>query len=115
MVLNQEMRDGCLILRPVGRLDNSSSPAVERVVSEQIGAGVTRILFDFSDMDYISSAGLRVVLIAGKRLRPSRGAVALAGMRELVREVFEISGFIGLFPSAPTAEEALLRLKEEPA
>ena len=111
MVLNQEMRDDCLILRPVGRLDNSSSPELERAVSEQVDAGVKWIVFDFADMDYISSAGLRVVLIAGKRVRAVSGAVVLAGMCELVREVFEISGFIGLFPSAATLEEALQRVK----
>ena len=111
MVLNQEMRDDCLILRPVGRLDNSSSPELDKVVGEQVDAGIKRIVFDFSDMDYISSAGLRVVLMAGKRLRAARGAVALSGMRELVREVFEISGFINLFPSAATLEEALQQMK----
>ena len=61
MVLNQEMRDDCLILRPIGRLDNSSSPELDRAVSEQVQAGVQRIVFDFSSMDYISSAGLHLL------------------------------------------------------
>lgn len=115
MVLNQQTIDDCLILRPVGRLDNSSSPTLEQAVLERIDAGATRIVFDFSDMDYISSAGLRVVLIAGKRLRSSGGLLALSGMRELVREVFEVSGFIGLFPCAATCDEALQHLKASPA
>ena len=107
MVLNQEMREDCLILRPVGRLDNSSSPELDRAVSDQVQAGVQRIVFDFSSMDYISSAGLRVVLLAGKRLRAAGGRMALAGMRDLVQEVFDMSGFITLFPAAVTTDEAL--------
>ena len=115
MTLNQELHEGCLILRPVGRLDNSSSPELDRAVAAQVDAGVTAMVFDFSDMDYISSAGLRVVLLAGKRLRFAGGSMALAGMRDLVREVFEISGFIGLFPTSATVAEALQALKHSPA
>jgi anti-sigma B factor antagonist/stage II sporulation protein AA (anti-sigma F factor antagonist) len=110
MTLDHEMRDDCLILRPVGRLDNSSSPELERCVTEQMEGAVRCIVFDFSGMDYISSAGLRVVLLAGKRLKAAGGGIALAGMRDLVRDVFEMSGFISLFPVAATADEAVRQM-----
>ncbi len=72
MNLEQERRDDILILRPRGRLDSSSSPELERVVTEQLEAGTQRVVFDLSALDYISSAGLRVVLLAGKKLRASK-------------------------------------------
>ena len=61
MNLEQERRDDILILRPRGRLDSSSSPELERVVTEQLEAGMQRGVFDLSARDYLSSAGLRVV------------------------------------------------------
>ena len=61
MNLEQELRNDILILRPRGRLDSSSSPELERVVTEQLDSGIQRLVFDLSGLDYISSAGLRVV------------------------------------------------------
>ena len=107
MNLEQEHRDDILILRPVGRLDSSSSPELERVLSEQLAAGTQRLVFDFSALDYISSAGLRVVLLAGKKLRVSRGKLALVGLQDMVREVFDMSGFLALFTVTTTLDEGI--------
>jgi anti-anti-sigma factor len=109
-MLQQEQRQDVLILRPAGRLDSTSAPELERVVTESLDAHTRRLVFDFSELDYISSAGLRVVLLAGKRLRADGGKMALAGLRTMVREVFEMSGFIQLFPVASTLDEALLQV-----
>lgn len=110
MTLDQETRDDVAILRPVGRLDSATSPELERAVLERLEGGCKRMVFDLADMDYISSAGLRVILLAGKKLRASQGKLALAGMRETVREVFEMSGFLALFAVAPGVEEALAKV-----
>ncbi|MBW7899910.1 MAG: STAS domain-containing protein [Rhodocyclaceae bacterium] len=107
MTLEQETRGDVLILRPVGRLDSTSAPELERLVLEQLAAGVQRMVFDLADMDYVSSAGLRVILLAGKKLRASQGKLALTGMRDMVREVFEMSGFLALFPVSATLDEGL--------
>lgn len=106
MNLEQEQRADILILRPVGRLDSSSSPELERVLTEQLSAGVQRLVFDFSALEYISSAGLRVVLLAAKKLRATRGKLALAGLQDMVREVFDMSGFLALFIVTTTVDEA---------
>lgn len=110
MNLEQERRDELLILRPRGRLDSSSAPELERIVSEQLDSSVQHVIFDLSSLDYISSAGLRVVLLAGKKLRASKGKLVLVGLRDMVREVFEMSGFLALFAVAPNMEEGLAKV-----
>ena len=110
MNLEQERREELLILRPRGRLDSSSSPELERILTEQLDAGAQRLVFDFTSLDYISSAGLRVVLLAGKKLRASKGKMVLVGLQDMVREVFEMSGFLALFAVAPTLEEGITKV-----
>lgn len=110
MRLEKRSIDDILVVQPVGRLDSTSSPELERVLVENLDAGTKRLLFDFSSLDYISSAGLRVVLLAGKRLRPVQGKMALVGMRDVVREVFEMSGFLSLFAVADTVEEGVTKV-----
>ncbi|MCD2512854.1 STAS domain-containing protein [Comamonas endophytica] len=110
MHIEQERRDDILILRPRGRLDSSSSPEFERLLVEQLDAGIQRLALDFSGLDYISSAGLRVVLLAGKKLRASKGRMVLAAMQPMVHEVFDMSGFLTLFAVADTLDEGLARV-----
>lgn len=107
MNLDQETRGDVAILRPVGRLDSASSPELERVVLERLEGGCHRLVFDLASLDYVSSAGLRVILLAGKKLRSVQGHLVLAGMREAVRDVFEMSGFLTLFAVTPTLDEAV--------
>ena len=110
MHLEQESRDDILILRPSGRLDSSSSPELERLLGEQLDAGCQRLVLDFSGLDYISSAGLRVVLLAGKKLRASKGRMVLVSLQDMVREVFDMSGFLALFAVADTLDEGLAKV-----
>ncbi len=98
------------ILRPQGRLDSATSPAFESTVLERLQAGSTRLVLDLSGVDYISSAGLRVILVAGKKLRATQGQLVLCGLRDEVRGVFEMSGFLDLFAVTANAEEALAQL-----
>lgn len=108
MSFEQEVRDNSLIVRLRGRLDSGNAPELERAVVEQIDAGIQRLILDFTSLDYISSAGLRVILLAGKKLRASGGKLVLCGLRSMVREVFEMSGFLALFVVTDTLNEALL-------
>lgn len=110
MNLEQERRDDILILRPLGRLDSSTSPELERLLTEQLDTGSQRLVLDFSGLNYISSAGLRVVLLAGKKLRASKGRMVLVSLQDMVREVFDMSGFLALFAVADTLEEGLTQV-----
>lgn len=110
MNLEQERRGDIVILRPVGRLDSASSPELEQAILERLEGGCNRIVFDLVGMDYVSSAGLRVILLAGKKLRASHGKLAIAGMRDMVRDVFEMSGFLTLFAVTSSVDEAVARV-----
>lgn len=65
------------------------------------------MVIDFQDLDYISSAGLRVILKTTKDLKRVDGKIILYSMQDYVREVFEISGFDTFLPIVPTLDEAL--------
>ncbi|MEM8551740.1 MAG: STAS domain-containing protein [Pseudomonadota bacterium] len=97
---------GASVIAPAGRIDSSTAAQFQETVIEAVEGGATRMVLDFSDVGYISSAGLRVVLLAGKRLKGGGGTLALCGMQPSIREVFEISGFIGLFEVRDTAQDA---------
>ena len=72
--------------------------------------GFRETLVNLSGLDYISSAGLRVVLLAGKKLRASKGKLVLVGLRDMVREVFDMSGFLSLFAVTATLDEGLAKV-----
>lgn len=110
MILKQQTQDDILILRPMGRLDSNSSPELERAVLDHLEKGCKRMVFDLSDMEYVSSAGLRVILLAGKKLRASQGKLVLVGLREMVSEVFAMSGFLTLFAVTKTLDEGIAKL-----
>jgi stage II sporulation protein AA (anti-sigma F factor antagonist) len=66
-------------------------------------------------VEYISSAGLRVLLLAAKRLKPPQGALVLCGIAPSVRTVLELAGFMSLFAVEPTRPQALARLESATA
>lgn len=88
-----------LVIAPVGRLDSNTSPVLDRYLTAAIGRGDTRLVLDFSGVEYISSTGLSALLAAAKKLRATNGRIALAGLNARVRTVFEMSGFLRLFPT----------------
>ena len=108
MNIETEQRDDILILRPLGRLDSSSSPELEHLLSEH--ADCQRLVLDFSGLSYISSAGLRVVLLAGKKLHASKGKIVLTSLQDMVRDVFDMSGFLTLFAVADSLDAGLAQV-----
>ena len=83
------------ILSVSGRLDGLSGPELERQFRALCDSDIRNIVFDLSSLDYVSSAGLRVFLLAAKTLRAEGGSTGFAGLTPTVREVFEVSGLIG--------------------
>ena len=71
---------------------------------------VRQLVLDFAALDYISSAGLRLVLVLAKRLKQERGRLVLCAMQPHVHEVFDISGFLAILDVQATRQEALARL-----
>jgi len=107
MEINEETKGDAHIFRLVGRLDSNTSPEFEKRILSTIGNGSRFLIADFKDLDYISSAGLRVILKATKELKRAEGKLVLCSMKDYVKEVFEISGFDTFLPIVPTLEEAL--------
>ncbi len=77
----------------IGSLDTNTSPESESHFNELIEQGDKKILVNFANLDYISSAGLRVLLATSKKMKINGGDLRICGMNETVSEVFEISGF----------------------
>lgn len=101
-------RDGnTLVLQLQGRLDSTSSAAAEAEILGHLDAGPSHVVLDFGKLDYISSAGLRVVLIAAKRVKQSGGTMVLCALQPHIREVFEISGFLSILTVADDRAGAL--------
>lgn len=86
--------DGVQQVTLKGRLDSVTSSGLEKSLQPLFEAASTRTLVDFSALSYVSSAGLRVILMAAKRAKQSQGKLVLCGLLPHVREVFEISGFL---------------------
>lgn len=103
----QETRGEVTIVRPAGRIDSATCVALEIAVMDRLQAGCNRLVFDLSGVDYISSAGLRVILMAGKKLRVTGGNLVLCGLRAEVHGVFEMSGFLSLFAFTPDLDSAM--------
>ncbi len=106
MKLDFEQQGNRMCLAMAGRLDAATSPEVET----QIVAALDRSgawLVDLSEVVYISSAGLRVLLLLAKRLQGKNGKLALCGLSDGVREVFDISGFSLIFKIFPDRAPAL--------
>ena len=110
MEVIEKKQEGMSILRLLGRLDSNTSPDFEKKVFEVIEDGTTRLIVDFEDLDYISSAGLRVLLKAAKSVKRSDGKIILCSMKDYIKEVFEIAGFVALFPIVSTVDSALKEL-----
>lgn len=108
MDIEKKVEQGVIILAPNGRLDSNSAPVLEQEIGT-IGSddGGHHLLLDFSKVEYISSAGLRVVLKTVKDRQAASKSFAVSNMQDHVREVFEISGFDSYVKIHPDTLQAL--------
>ncbi len=90
-----------------GRLDTQTSPDAQQQLTRLIEEGETKILVNFEKLDYISSAGLRVLLVVAKQLKTTDGELRICSLNEVVKEVFDISGFDMILPISASESEAL--------
>ena len=100
--LRDEIDDGVLVLSPSGRIDGATAKGYEEALLERIGNGHGRILMDCESVDYISSAGLRVLLMASRRA----DKLILCSVSDPVHEVFKFSGFAEIIPIHDDREAA---------
>lgn len=107
MNITSTERDGVTVLGFEGRLDTTTAREAQDRMDQVVDGGARKILVDFRSLDYISSAGLRVMLATAKKLRASGGALRFCNLNATVAEVFQISGFNTIFDLFPSEAEAL--------
>jgi anti-anti-sigma factor len=110
MEVTSRTQQDITIIALAGNLDSNTSPQAQAAIDAVLAAGGKKLVVDFSTLDYISSAGLRVLLGAAKKLQGSGGALRLFGLNETVREVFEISGFSKILAVKSSEGEAVAGL-----
>jgi anti-anti-sigma factor len=92
-----------MVMSLVGRIDASNSKDLEEQCLELISSGETKMVFDLTEVNYVSSAALRVFLLAAKRISAAKGSVRLCGLSTTLKD-----GFSKLFVITVTLQEALL-------
>ena len=90
-----------------GKLDTQTSPDAQQQLTRLIEEGETKILVNLEKVDYISSAGLRVLRVVAKQLKTTDGELRICSLNEVVKEVFDISGFDMILPISASESEAL--------
>ncbi len=98
--------NGTTVLALAGRLDGLTSHDVEQKIADVLVDGTERLVFDCSQVDYASSAGLRVFLATAKKLKTLGGRCAFAALTPALHEIFSISGFLDVFEIHDTVAAA---------
>jgi anti-anti-sigma factor len=111
MQIAQETEGEAVILALTGQLDSSAAQSAETTLSAALGAGSPQLVLDMSGLDYISSAGLRVLLVVAKKAQQAKGKMALCGLSPNVREVFSVSGFDTIFSIQPDRAAAIAAVR----
>ena len=111
MDIFQSTSDGVLTLTMSGRLDADTTAKFAEVLNGAIDAGHQKIVLDLSGVDYVSSVGLRALILGAKRLAPAGGRIVLCGPQDRIRHLLELAGFTSIFTIAATRTEALEQLR----
>ena len=105
--MQAEIDDDVLVLMPTGRIDGATAKAYEEDLIARIDNGQSKILMSCEAVDYISSAGLRVLLMTSRRAEKAAGKLVLCDVREPVLDVFKYSGFAEIIPIHGDRDTAL--------
>lgn len=109
--VSHSSREGVAIMAIQGRLDGNTSSVLEAEFLQLFEQGGSRFVFQLAELEYVSSAGLRSMLLAAKKLRASGGRLAMAQPSDPIREVFDMSGFSSIFTICSTEDEAYLAVR----
>ncbi|HUC99414.1 MAG TPA: STAS domain-containing protein [Candidatus Polarisedimenticolaceae bacterium] len=107
MDISEDRITDVVILGLSGKLDATTAKSFEDKILADIEAGDRRVVIDLSQLDYVSSSGLRVFLIAAKRLRSKDGKIALCSLKDDVQHVFDLSGFSSILAIYGSREEGI--------
>ena len=105
--LSTETEGDTTVVIPAGRIDGSTASPFQEALLKLIEEGTGSLVVDFEKIEYISSAGLRVLLLAAKRLQAGGRKIVLCAMRDHIAEVFKISGFSEILAIHATRQDAV--------
>lgn len=92
MTINKKLDGSVLTMELVGRLNTSTAPELDAEIKNSV-EGVSELIMDLKELEYISSAGLRVILSGSKLMTKQQGQFSVTNVRDTVKEVFEVTGF----------------------
>jgi anti-sigma B factor antagonist len=110
MDISETKRSGAVVVSVAGRVDAGNAATLEQRLLGLIDGGERRVVVDCAGLDYISSAGLRALLVAVKRLKGTGGKMALGSLKDDIREVFDIAGFSAILSVYPSPDVALAKM-----
>jgi anti-anti-sigma factor len=113
MEINTRKEKNAVVVSVKGRMDAVSSADFEKELATLMAEGESTFIIDFGELDYISSAGVRSILIAAiaaKKLKAKEGYLSLCSLKDLVEEVFKISGFSSIIPIYESVNSALAHI-----
>lgn len=111
MEINQTVVDNVTIIAVSGKIDAITSNDLEIAINDQIYQNNNKIVIDLTEVNYISSIGLRILLIALKKVKLRQGDLKLASLQPFVREVFDTTGLTKIISIYPNQEEAIKEMK----
>lgn len=107
MELSKEKRGDFTIVGISGKLDTTTAPQLNTELDQLSNQGESKIVIDCADLDYISSSGLRVLLVYLKKLKGAGGKLLLSNIKDSIKEIFVVSGFTSIFSIFNSVDEAL--------
>ena len=107
MVVHEERIGATALLVPRGRIDSATAPALGERLGGVLASSISALVLDLSGLEYISSAGFRVLLVANRQAQTSGVPLHLCCLPDKVRQLFELAGFLELFPIHAQIDEAV--------
>lgn len=111
MELHEEQVSGVTALAVRGRLDSTTAPVFGQKLEAIVATPRSRLVVDFESLEYMSSAGFRVLLVAAKRAEEGGSRLVLCGLSAKVRQLFDLGGFLDLFTIVRSRDDAIAATK----
>lgn len=105
-----EEKGEVIVVKIEGRVDAATSPQLEKKLNSIIDSGYFKLILNFADVDYLSSAGMRLMLAITKKLKSLEGKLVACNMNEEIMEIIKMAGFQNVIEIYPTEEESMTHL-----
>jgi anti-anti-sigma factor len=107
MDISEDRESDAVVLALSGKLDATTAKMFEDKILGVINSGAQRLVVDLALLEYVSSSGLRVFLLAAKRLQATDGRIILCGLQDHIRQVFDLAGFSSILSIYGSRDEAI--------